>query len=536
MMSMSLPSPCSPLSEFLPSPSLSNHPVFFNNTRKLCCYKFSSLKLVFIPAASLSTTKSYPTETTVLHSPILGNKEQRLYPKEGEGHKGLPMKEEEQESLDFDEKASKFQVLDLLNAVKALPCKERVDYIVRVLDKEIGFFNISDFNDVLMALVTANESDLVLKLYSGLSCYSLEPNSWTFSIMVRCHCKKKDPGEAKRVLDQMMQKGFNPNVATLTILINSFCKMGQLQNAFQVFEVMDRIGCKPNIQTYNCLLKGMCYVGRIEEAFELMEDIKKTTVEPDIYTYTAMMDGFCKVGRSDEAMELLNEAMEMGLAPNVVTFNTLLDGYAKEGRPLKGFGVLKLMKQRKCMPDYISYSTLLHGLLLWGKVLAGLRIFNEMEGSGLEADERLMNSLVRGLCRKSIKENDLVEVAYEVFEKMKKRGFVIEQSTYALVIQALWVAKKVDDAFINLHQMVRLGYIPRLITINNVIRALCVGGKVDEAFYVLVLMYENSKIPSRMSYDLLIHELNRQERTLGACNVYGAALVRGVVPHKKPRR
>lgn len=49
-------------------------------------------------------------------------------------------------------------------------------------------------------------------------------------------------------------------------------------------------------------------------------------------------------------------------------------------------------------------------------------------------------------------------------------------------------------------------------------------------------MYENSKIPSRMSYDLLIHELNRQERTLGACNVYGAALVRGVVPHKKPRR
>ncbi|KAJ6369286.1 hypothetical protein OIU78_001616 [Salix suchowensis] len=534
-MPMSLPSPCSPLSEFLPSPSLSNHAIFLNNTRKLSCHKFSGLKLVFIPAASLPTTKSYHPETTVLQSPILGKKEQRLYPKEGEELKGLPMKEEEQESLDFDEKDSKFQVSDLLNAVKALPGKERVDHIVRVLDKEIGVLSISDFNDALMALVTANESDLVLKLYSGLTCYSLEPNSWTFTIMVRCHCKKKDPGEAKRVLDQMMLKGFNPNVVTLTTLINSFCKIGQLQNAFQVFEVMDRIGCKPNIQTYNCLLKGMCYVGRIEEAFELMEDIKKT-VEPDIYTYTAMMDGFCKVGRSDEAMELLNEAMEMGLAPNVVTFNTLFDGYAKEGRPLKGFGVLKLMKQKKCMPDYISYSTLLHGLLLWGKVLAGLRIFKEMEGNGLEADDKLMNSLVRGLCRKSMKEIDLVEVAYQMFEKMKKRGFVIEHSTYALAIQALCVANKVDDAFINLLQMVRLGYIPRLIAINNVIRALCLGGKVDEAFYVLVLMYENSKIPSRMSYDLLIHELNRQERTLSACNVYGAALVRGVVPHKKPRR
>ncbi|KAJ6765399.1 TETRATRICOPEPTIDE REPEAT (TPR)-LIKE SUPERFAMILY PROTEIN-RELATED [Salix purpurea] len=440
---MSLPSPCSPLSEFLLSPSLSNHAVFLNNTRKLSCHKFSGLKLVFIPAASLPTTKSYPPETTVLQSPILGKKEQRLYPKEGEELKGLPMKEEEQESLDFDEKDSKFQVSDLLDAVKALPCKERVDHIVRVLDKEIGVLSISDFNDALMALVTANESDLVLKLYSGLTCYSLEPNSWTFTIMVRCHCKKKDPSEAKRVLDQMMLKGFNPNVATLTTLINSFCKIGQLQNAFQVFE---------------------------------------------------------------------------------------------EGRPLKGFGVLKLMKQKKCMPDYISYSTLLHGLLLWGKVLAGLRIFKEMEGNGLEADDKLMNSLVRGLCRKSMKEIDLVEVAYQMFEKMKKRGFVIEHSTYALAIQALCVANKVDDAFINFLQMVRLGYIPRLIAINNVIRALCLGGKVDEAFYVLVLMYENSKIPSRMSYDLVIHELNRQERTLSACNVYGAALVRGVVPHKKPRR
>ncbi|KAJ6365801.1 hypothetical protein OIU76_030558 [Salix suchowensis] len=166
------------------------------------------------------------------------------------------MKEEEQESLDFDEKDSKFQVFDLLNAVKALPCKERVDHIVRVLDKEIGVLSISDFNDVLMALVTANESDLVLKLYSGLTCYSLEPNSWTFTIMVRCHCKKKDPSEAKRVLDQMMLKGFNPNVATLTTLINSFCKIGQLQNAFQVFEVMDRIGLQAKHSNIQLPVKG----------------------------------------------------------------------------------------------------------------------------------------------------------------------------------------------------------------------------------------------------------------------------------------
>ncbi|CAK7340944.1 unnamed protein product [Dovyalis caffra] len=54
----------------------------------------------------------------------------------------------------------------------------------------------------------------------------------------------------------------------------------------------------------------------------------------------------------------------------------------------------------------------------------------------------------------SDKQNDPVEVAYEVFEEMKKRGFVIEQSTYALVIQALCVANKAECAFINLQQMI----------------------------------------------------------------------------------
>lgn len=82
------------------------------------------------------------------------------------------------------------------------------------------------------------------------------------------------------------------------------------------------------------------------------------------------------------------------------------------------------------------------------------------------------------------------------------------------------MAKKVDDALVNLHEMIRLGYI------SVVIRALYVEGKVEKAFLVLILIHENHKILTRISYDLLINELNRQRRYLGACNVYSAALVK----------
>ncbi|XVF32722.1 hypothetical protein REPUB_Repub17cG0107300 [Reevesia pubescens] len=180
----------------------------------------------------------------------------------------------------------------------------------------------------MVCLVTANEPNLALELYSNVASYglALSPNCWTFSIMIRCFCKKNNLDEAQRVLHHMMENGYSLNVITFTTLINSLCKRGKLQNAF---EGMGRIRCKPIVQTYNCLLKGLCYVGKVEEANEMLMNMKKESTKHDIYSYTAVMNGFCKVGRSNEAMELFNLALDMGLIPNVVTFNTLFTGYSK---------------------------------------------------------------------------------------------------------------------------------------------------------------------------------------------------------------
>ncbi|XP_015580555.2 pentatricopeptide repeat-containing protein At1g62910 [Ricinus communis] len=519
----------------LQSSSLGNTSVFSKSYNGNCS-KSPGSNLVFFPKLSLSTmipadkkkvSFSYPKDIShLIHKQGIGLVEK---------HNGLRIKEQKQESVKFDAKASRLQVEKLLDAIRALPFKGRTE-ILDVFGKDGEIPSISDFNDLLMALVIANELDLALNMYSDVSTLGLVPDSWTFSIVIRCHCKRNDADEAKRVLDRMLENGLNPNVVTFTTLINSFCKKGKLQKAYEVIDVMNTIGCQPNVQTYNCLLKGLCYIGKVEEAYEILEDIKKSSIEPDIYTYTAMMDGFCKVGRSEEAMQLLNEAIEMGLTPNVVTFNTLIDGYSKEGRPLQGVGVLKKMKQRNCMPDIISYSTLLHGLLVWRKIKTALRIYEEMVRNGFEVDEKLMNSLLRGLCRKFLKDNELLNDAYQVFEKMKERTVVIHHSTYSLVIQAFSTGKKVDDALSNIHRMIKDGYVPRIITINTVIRAFCKEGRVDKALSILVLMFETRKFPSITSYDIMIRELNRQGMCRVASNVYGAALVRGVVPNQKPQQ
>ncbi|XP_074341451.1 uncharacterized protein LOC141678919 isoform X2 [Apium graveolens] len=335
----------------------------------------------------------------------------------------------------------------------------------------------------------------------------------------------------------MLEKGFEPNVAIFTDLINSFSKRGRMQKAFEVFKVMESVKCEPTTHTYNCLLKGLCYVGRIEEAYKMLMNIKKSScIKPDIYTYTAVMNGFCKVGRSDEALELLDEAVEMGLVPNVVTYNTLLNGYFKEGRPLEGIGLLNKMKMRNCVPDYISYSTLLHGLLKWSKIHSALSIYEEMVSVGFQVEERMMNTLLRGLCRRSRIQRELLSNAYEVFERMKTRGYVIYPCAYELAIEAFCMGKQTDKALATLWEMIKCGHSPRMITFKNVIRPLCVQGNLVEALPILVLMHEESRMAIEFPFDILIDECNnRQGFYMCSCTIYGAALKRGVVPQRKPK-
>ncbi|MCL7041983.1 hypothetical protein MKW94_008404 [Papaver nudicaule] len=233
-------------------------------------------------------------------------------------------------------------------------------------------------------------------------------------------------------------------------------------------------------------------------------------------------------------MELLEDALAEGLKPNVVTFNTLFNGYCKEGRAIEGINLLDKMKERNCAPDYISYNTLLHGLLKWNEVEAALRVYKEMLEIGIEVSERMINTFLRVICRRSWTDPKLLTDVEQVFERIQESGLIPYPNTYCMVIQTLSIGGEAGKALASLHKMMKLGYRPRLITFNAVIRALCKKGKIDEGFLVLVLMVIGNIRANKLSYNLLIDEFNRVGRLVDACKVYGVALKRGVVPNREP--
>ncbi|KAL0929028.1 hypothetical protein M5K25_000967 [Dendrobium thyrsiflorum] len=430
-------------------------------------------------------------------------------------------------------RGNRFNVVDLVKKIISLPDEERAK-VLDLFDFDDKQLSVSDYNDILMALVKAGEYKSAEVLFSEFSSQGLSPDSRSFSTMIQCFCKKNDPEKAIEVLDVMLQKEMHPNSYTFTGLISCLCKKGRLKKAYEVFDIMGRVGCEPTLRNYNSLIYGLCYVGKVEEALQLLNKLKKFKEGPDIYSFIFVMDGFCKVGRTDDAKELLEGALKLGLT--FATHNCLINGYCKEGRPLKSLHLLKEMEGYNFMPDFISYNTLLLGLLKHGEIHAALWTFRKMREAGFQADDHAMNKLIRDLCRKSMINGEELKEAKELFEEIKDKDFGLSPYTYCLLIQALAEGGEIDTAMSYLKEMIQDGLVPRVMTYNVVLRILCGDGRVDEALGVLGLMISRDIMPSKFSLSILIDEFNRQGRLLEAAGVYCVAIKQGLASHHKPRR
>ncbi|KAM2045868.1 hypothetical protein ACFX1T_010013 [Malus domestica] len=253
-------------------------------------------------------------------------------------------------------------------------------------------------------------------------------------------------------------------------------------------------------------------------ALSLFDEISSAHwLVPDSVTFSFLLRCYCGEYDLDGARGGLIHMVENGFYPDPATFTVLVNSLCKRGK-LRGLW------------------SLLHGLFKWRKIRNAIRVYEEMVENGFEVEERLMNNLVRGLCRRSWKEKNILEDAHQLFKRMRSGHSGIDASTYGLMIQSLCMGKKVDEALVSLQGMVRTGYSPWIVTFNNVIQGLCVEGKVFDALLVLSIMYEGGRATSRVSHNPVIHELNRRGTFLGACSVYSAALKRGVIPNKIPKQ
>ncbi|KAF9973500.1 hypothetical protein BGZ73_003271 [Actinomortierella ambigua] len=252
------------------------------------------------------------------------------------------------------------------------------------------------------------ELEAALSLYREMIRQGLEPDVWTFNILLdrmvhqlspktlqshsRRHRSKSQAHMNKRkaaggaptapttasgqhvqhhvlmieeLLRTMKAAKIRPDHATYCTLIHHYVLLDNIEAAEVLFHDMIKVhGVAPNAHICNTLLNGFVMTGEMDKALELFRRMpKKYGVEPDPVTLTTLIKGYCHrhdLVAAQTFARLLQEDPRLELDQH--GFHMLMHLAKKSKQPGLALDFLEMMRARGIEPDHVTYTTLINTL------------------------------------------------------------------------------------------------------------------------------------------------------------------------------
>ncbi|KAJ0229577.1 Pentatricopeptide repeat-containing protein [Hirschfeldia incana] len=165
-----------------------------------------------------------------------------------------------------------------------------------------------------------------------------EPNVVTYNSLIKPLCKAKKTEDAKKVFDEMLERGISPTIRTY----HAFMRI--LRTGEEVFEMlgkMRKMGCEPTVDTYIMLIRKFCRWRDFDNVALLWDEMKEKGVGPDLSSYMVMIHGMFLNGKVDEAHGYYREMKEMGFRPDEKAEEMIKSWFEGKQYPEKGMVDLK---------------------------------------------------------------------------------------------------------------------------------------------------------------------------------------------------
>ncbi|KAF8622163.1 hypothetical protein AX15_007281 [Amanita polypyramis BW_CC] len=209
------------------------------------------------------------------------------------------------------------------------------------------------FNTLLKAYVQIGAPyRLVLRLFNKFKSFHIEPDAYSYSLLIQSACDAGLINVATNILRQMDQSPHSDRLITvycLTIIMGGFVRSHNLPKARAVLEEMVQRGIEPSSISIGTLLKsyGICNRdSRNQETLALAEEFIKSLSPKDAkwnrpradrksaleHVYSPLLLAYSKESRPDDIERLLQDMLEAGGRPTLGILTMLLDSYRRASR------------------------------------------------------------------------------------------------------------------------------------------------------------------------------------------------------------
>ncbi|VYS71535.1 unnamed protein product [Arabidopsis thaliana] len=264
-----------------------------------------------------------------------------------------------------------------------------------------------------------------------------------FTSLLYGWCRVGKMMEAKYVLVQMNEAGFEPDIVDYTNLLSGYANAGKMADAYDLLRDMRRRGFEPNANCYTVLIQALCKVDRMEEAMKVFVEMERYECEADVVTYTALVSGFCKWGKIDKCYIVLDDMIKKGLMPSELTYMHIMVAHEKKESFEECLELMEKMRQIEYHPDIGIYNVVIRLACKLGEVKEAVRLWNEMEDNGLSPGVDTFVIMINGLASQGC----LLE-ASDHFKEMVTRGLfsVSQYGTLKLLLNTVLKDKKLEMA------------------------------------------------------------------------------------------
>ncbi|KAH8510156.1 hypothetical protein H0E87_007905 [Populus deltoides] len=296
----------------------------------------------------------------------------------------------------------------------------------------------------------------------------------TYSELIKCCLARRAIQHGKRIHVHLFSNGHVPKTFLINILINMYVKFGLLHDAQDVFDKMP---------------------------------------DRNVVSWTTMISAYSAAKLNDKALEFLVLMLREGVRPNMFTYSSVLRACD---------GLFNLRQLHCCIikigldSDVFVRSALIDVYSRWGELENALRVFDEM----VTGDLVVWSSIIAGFAQ-----NSDGDEALRLFKRMKRAGFLAQQTTLTSVLRAC-----TGLALLELGRQVHvhvLKYDQDLILNNALLDMYCKCGSLEDANAVFVRMVEKDVI----SWSTMIAGLAQNGYSKEALKLFESMKVLGIKPN-----